>query len=121
MDVIGYVSCIASPEILAAKVDSTITTPVNVSYFFGEGNDSVFINDVQYPDASVIERCAIMRDYGDRTKDMLEMWNRIKGDSMSAWVYAVIGVLALAAIVAAIASKRKKNKRSKKSSKKSKR
>lgn len=121
MDAIGYVSSIASPEILAAKMDSTITTPSNVSYFFGEGYDSVFINNVQYPDASVIERCAIMRDYGDRTKDMLEMWNRIMGNSMSAWVYVVIGVILLAAIAAAISSKHKKSKRSKKSSKKSKR
>ena len=120
MDAIGYVSCIASPEILAAKVDDSITTPSNVSYFFGEGHDSIFINNVQYPDASVIERCAIMRDYGDRTKDMLEMWNRIIASSMSVWVYVVIGVLLVAAIAAAIASKRKKNARKSKKNKNSK-
>ncbi|MBR3021778.1 MAG: ABC transporter substrate-binding protein [Bacteroidaceae bacterium] len=118
MDIVGYVSAIASPEILEAKTDESITTPINLSYFFGEGCDSVFVNDVQYPDASVIERCAVMRDYGERTKEMLEMWSRIKGDSMGTWVYIVIGVVLLAAIAAALSSKKKNNsKKTKKNNK----
>ena len=118
MDIVGYVSVIASPEILEAKTDESITTPINLSYFFGEGCDSVFVNDVQYPDASVIERCAVMRDYGERTKEMLEMWSRIKGDSMGTWVYIVIGVVLLAAIAAALSSKKKNNsKKTKKNNK----
>ncbi|MBR4433435.1 MAG: ABC transporter substrate-binding protein [Bacteroidaceae bacterium] len=119
MDVVGYVSAVASPEILEAKTDESITTPINLTYFFGEGCDSVFVNDVQYPDASVIERCAVMCDYGDRTKEMLEMWSRIKGDSMDTWVYIVIGVVLLAAIIAALSSKKKKNnsKKTKKNNK----
>lgn len=117
MDAIGYVSAIASPEILDAKRDESLGNPTNVSYFFGEGNDSICINNVQYPDASVIARCDIMTDYGERTKEMLEMWNRIKGDSMSVWVYIVIGVVLLAAIVAAVSAKKKNAKKTKKSKK----
>ena len=92
-------------------------SPINLTYFFGEGCDSVFVNDVQYPDASVIERCAVMNDYGDRTKEMLEMWSRIKGDSMGTWVYIVIGVVIIAAIATALSSRQKKTKRSSKSKK----
>ena len=120
MDAIGYVSAIASPEILKVKQDSSYGTPTNVSYFFGEGYDSIFINNVQYPDSSVIARCDIMTDYGERTKEMLEMWNRIKGDSMSVWVYIVICLVLVAAIAAAISSKKKKSAKNTKKAKKAK-
>ena len=117
MDAIGYVSAIASPEILDVKQDSTLYPVTDVTYFFGEGYDSICINNVQYPDASVIARCDIMSDYGERTKDMLEMWNRIKGDNMSVWVYVVIGIVLLAAIAAAVSSKKKNSKKAKKNKK----
>jgi LPXTG-motif cell wall-anchored protein len=59
-----------------------------------------------------------MRAYGERTKEMLEMWSRIKGDSMGTWVYIVIGVVLLAAIAAALSSKKKNNsKKTKKNNK----
>lgn len=119
MDAIGYVSAIASPEIIEAKQDSMFTTPTDVTYFFGEGYDSIFINNIQYPDASVIARCDIMADYGERTKDMLQMWNRIKGDNMSVWVYVVIGAVLLASIAAAVSSRKKKAKKTKKTKKSS--
>jgi spermidine/putrescine transport system substrate-binding protein len=92
MDEIGYVSVVASPEILEAKIDSTLDEYIDLTYFFGEGADSVPVNAIQYPDRSVIERAALMRDCGNRTKNMLEMWSRVKGDSLDTWVYIVIGV-----------------------------
>ena len=92
MDEIGYVSVIASPEILEAKVDSTLEEYSDLTYFFGEGADSVLVNNIQYPDRAVIERAALMRDCGNRTKSMIEMWSRVKGDSLDAWVYIVIGI-----------------------------
>ena len=92
MDEIGYVSVVASPEILAAKIDSTLETYSNLTYFFGEGADSVPVDNIQYPDRAVIERAALMRDCGNRTKSMIEMWSRVKGDSLAPWVYIVIGI-----------------------------
>ena len=92
MDEIGYVSVVASPEILEAKIDSTLDEYIDLTYFFGVGADSVPVNAIQYPDRAVIERAALMRDCGNRTKNMLEMWSRVKGDSLDTWVYIVIGV-----------------------------
>ena len=92
MDEIGYVSVVASPEILEAKIDSTLEEYVDLTYFFGEGADSVPVNGIQYPDRAVIERAALMRDCGNRTKSMIEMWSRVKGDSLAPWVYIVIGI-----------------------------
>ena len=92
MDEIGYVSVIASPEILEAKKDSTLEEYVDLTYFFGEGADSVLVDNIQYPDRAVIERTALMRDCASRTKSMIEMWSRVKGDSLSPWVYIVIGI-----------------------------
>ncbi|MBO7268034.1 MAG: ABC transporter substrate-binding protein [Bacteroidaceae bacterium] len=92
MDEIGYVSVVASPEILEAKIDSTLEEYSDLTYFFGEGADSVPVDNIQYPDRTVIERAALMRDCGNRTKSMIEMWSRVKGDSLAPWVYIVIGV-----------------------------
>ena len=92
MDEIGYVSVVASPEILEAKIDSTLEEYSDLTYFFGEGADSVPVDNIQYPDRAVIERAALMRDCGNRTKSMIEMWSRVKGDSLDAWVYIVIGI-----------------------------
>ena len=90
MDEIGYVSVIASPEVLEAQTDEEQTETVDASYFFGEGAELAKLNRVQYPDRSVIERCAMMHDSGDRTPKMLEMWARVKGDSVPLWIWIVI-------------------------------
>ena len=92
MDEIGYVSVIASEEILEAKKDSTLDYCSDLTYFFGEGADSVPVDNIQYPDRAVIERAALMRDCGGRTKSMIEMWSRVKGDNLDLWVYFVIGI-----------------------------
>ena len=97
MEAIGYVSAVATPEILEAKRDTTQESFSDLSYFFGEGNDSVQINPVQYPDRSVVERCAMIRDFGDRTELVLEMWSRVKGDNLHTGIvlliFAVFGLL----------------------------
>ena len=97
MDAIGYVSAIATPEIMEAKIDSTIETVSDLSYFFGPGADSIRINPVQYPDRKVVERSAIIRDFGYRTELGLEMWSRVKGDNLNTGIvlliFAVFGVL----------------------------
>ena len=97
MDAIGYVSAIATPEIMEAKIDTTIEEFSDLSYFFGPEADSIPINTVQYPDKKVVERCAMIRDFGDRTELVLEMWSRVKGDNLNTGIvlliFAVFGVL----------------------------
>lgn len=99
MDAIGYVSAVATPEIMEAKIDTTIEKRSDLSYFFGEGMgaDSLQINPVQYPDRAVVERCAMIRDFGDRTESVLEMWSRVKGDNLNTGIvlliFAVFGLL----------------------------
>ena len=111
MDEIGYVSVVASPEILEAKVDSTLEVYSDLTYFFGEGADSVLVDNIQYPDRAVIERAALMRDCGNRTKSMIEMWSRVKGDSLDAWVYIVIGITFGGGLVWGIYNKVQERKR----------
>ncbi len=99
MDAIGYVSAVATPEIMEAKIDTTLDTYSDLSYFFGSlpGADNLQIDPVQYPDKKVVERCAMIRDFGDRTELVLEMWSRVKGDNLNTGIvlliFAVFGVL----------------------------
>ena len=97
MDANGYVSAVATPQILEAKIDTTIEEFSDLSYFFGPGNDSIQINQVQYPDRKVVERCAMIRDFGDETELVLEMWSRVKGDNLNTGIvlliFAVFGLL----------------------------
>lgn len=99
METCGYVSSVAAPEILEAKIDTTLDYYSNVSYFFGEGNDSVQINHIQYPDFSVVQRTAMIRDFGDKTKDVLEIWSRIKGDNLGVGVLIIILIVVTSMIV----------------------
>ncbi|ADV44647.1 spermidine/putrescine ABC transporter [Bacteroides helcogenes P 36-108] len=99
MDAIGYVSAVATSEIMEAKRDTTIKGFSDLSYFFGNiaGADSLQINPVQYPDRKIVERCAMIRDFGNRTELVLEMWSRVKGDNLNngivLLIFAVFGIL----------------------------
>jgi spermidine/putrescine transport system substrate-binding protein len=83
MDISGYTSAVATPEIVDAKIDTSISETANLSYFFGQGNDKLHINSIQYPDSSVVSRCAIINDFLDKNDKVLEMWSRAKGDSLN--------------------------------------
>ncbi len=90
MDVSGYCSAVATPEFLESVCDSSYTEPIDLSYFFGEGHDSLLINPVQYPDKKVVERCAIINDYLDKNDQVLAMWSRAKGDNLASGMIALI-------------------------------
>ncbi|MBR1872512.1 MAG: ABC transporter substrate-binding protein [Bacteroidales bacterium] len=99
MDGTGYVSANGAWEVVESQIDEECD-PVDLSYFFGEGADSVRVNDVLYPDKSVIERCALEHDWGQDTDKLLGMWSRVKGDNASSFTYVFIGLVALALVVA---------------------
>jgi len=82
MDVSGYCSAVVGREIIESQIDSTLKETVNLSYFFGPGNDSLHINSIQYPDSSVVNRCVLLHDFLDKNDKILEMWSRVKGDNL---------------------------------------
>ena len=100
MDATGYVSVVATEEVFEALEDLSYCEQqlCDLSYLFvdGEGNpiegsESVMADPVLYPDRSVIDRCGVMHDSGDRTDKMLEMWSRVKGDNLS--VGMLVGII----------------------------
>jgi spermidine/putrescine transport system substrate-binding protein len=98
MDITGYTSAIASPEIKEAQIDSTLDTTVNLSYFFGPGNDSLKVDPIQYPDSATVERCVLLHDFLDKNDKVLEMWSRARGDSLNRrMVYIIVAVVVLIA------------------------
>ncbi len=97
MDEIGYVSAVATPEVLEEKTDTTLEYYSDLSYFFGPEADSVQVDRIQYPDKAVVERCAMIRDFGDQTEAILEIWSRVKGDNLGVGItiiiFVVVGVM----------------------------
>ncbi|MBP3550514.1 MAG: ABC transporter substrate-binding protein [Alistipes sp.] len=121
MNEIGYVSVIASPEVLEAQSDDELEATIDASYFFGDEAENVKLNPVLYPDKAVIERCAMMHDSGARTPKMLEMWARVKGDDVPLWNLMIIvvsfGVLLVLGIRRKFNKSRKKSHRAPRKSK----
>lgn len=97
MDAIGYVSAVATPEILEAKIDTTLDYSSDLSYLFGPEGKNVQVDRIQYPDISVVERCAMIRDFGDQTEEVLAIWSRVKGDNLGVGItiliFAVVGAM----------------------------
>ena len=75
-------------------------------------------NHVFYPDQSVIERCALMHDCGDKTEDMLAMWSRVKGDNLSMglviFIFVVLALIVVVFVIQAINRKRQRELQRKK-------
>ena len=100
MDATGYVSVVATEEVFDTLEDLCYSEPevCDLSYLFIdsegnpiEGSEAVMADPVLYPDRSIIDRCGVMHDSGDRTDKMLEMWSRVKGDNLS--VGMLVGII----------------------------
>lgn len=115
MEEIGYVSVIASPEILewADNAEDNEQT-ADLSYFFGPEATAIHANQVLYPDKSVIDRCALMHDCDTKTGDMLDMWNRVKGDNLGGSnLMMIVGIVIVLLILFFVILGINKNKRKK--------
>ena len=102
MDVTGYVSVIGGDSILEGVEDSDEYEPIDATYFFGEGAESVCLNPIMYPSTATVTKCGIMHDGG--TEDLLKMWSRVKGANASAWTYILI-VLVFAGLITLVVLK----------------
>ena len=109
MDEIGYVSVVATPEVLESRINEEMEGCIDASYFFGKGAECVKVDPVQYPDKSVVERCGMMHDSGVRTPKMLEMWARVKGDDVPLWNLLVIIISFSALLILGVRRKIQKN------------
>ncbi len=115
MEYIGYVSAVASPEVLESMSDEEENPEtVNARYFFGdiEGAEAAHLDPVYYPDSTTIARCVMMRDWGDETPKLIAAWSRVKGSNANVLTIVVICVfvLALAAFALNKSLGRKKRK-----------
>ena len=90
MDFCGYVSSVATPEILEEKQDTTLTYFSDLSYFFGRMPIVYRLIRYNIRIAKVVERCAMIRDFGDKTKEVLDIWSRIKGDNLGVGITILI-------------------------------
>lgn len=112
---VGYSSSNGSPEMLEAIIDESYP-PIDLTYFFGEGADSVCVNPVMFADKKVIERCCMEHDWApEDTERLIAMWSRVKGDAMGFSTYVILGVAVLAIIMFVVmkvlSGKRKKSKK----------
>ena len=105
MKVTNWASAIGTPEMLAALTDSTMGKAVDLSYFFGEAGKEVHINSrvYSYPDHSVVDRLAIMRDVGDRMEDVRDFWDQMKSSGIQdrqtmPWLISIFCLLAILAV-----------------------
>ena len=110
MDEIGYVSVIGTPEVLEEMQDPESYEPLDATFFFGEGADSVCLNPVQYFGTDIIKKCAMMHDSGTRTEKLLQMWSRVKGDNASPLTAIIILIAVIGFAAYGIQKKRKKRR-----------
>lgn len=68
---------------------------IDVSYFFTPADTAVALDPVLYPRREDIERSTLEHFWGPKTKDLIEMWSRVKGDNVSPTTWIVIGLTAL--------------------------
>ena len=113
METTGYVSSVASGEILSAMQDSLVYPETqNLAYFFGEKGRKAHLNPVMYPDSSVVARCAMIHDAGDSTPLVLDMWSKVKGDNLGGGIVMMLmcATVAITAIIGYRKYKRHKHR-----------
>lgn len=105
---------------------------VDLSFYFGDslsddrltdGKAIVYTDELgrqfsaQYPTEDILYRCGIMRDFGDKNRDVLKMWSSFKSNSLSPVAYILLAIIVLTIIVVYVihlVDKAKKNARRKK-------
>ena len=118
MEETGYVASSGALEVLESQIDEE-EDPIDLSYFFGPEADSVRVSPVLYPDRETIERCALEHDWGERTEELLSMWQDVKssrgdegeGSSVSWPVIGIFLAILGAAVYKSVDNSRKKRRR----------
>ena len=108
MDYIGYTSFIAGQDVLDRVQDMGDPEgdfELDLTYFFEDTVDPLADMTVttienrqlhtQYPDQETITRSAVMRDFGDDTEAVVELWSRIKTSTVDPVTIVVIAGVAI--------------------------
>lgn len=108
MDYIGYTSFIAGQDVLDRVQDMGDPEgdfELDLTYFFEDTVDPLADMTVttienrqlhtQYPDSETITRSAVMRDFGDDTEAVVELWSRIKTSTVDPVTIVVIAGVAI--------------------------
>ncbi len=129
MGYIGYCSVVAGDDIFAfvkdtygdekGKIDYDLT------YFFGGTVSDKYIGKngkisiktdspyrqlaTLYPSSKQTARLGVMEDFGDRNEKVLEMWSKVKSNSVSALSYVTMGLVIFLIAAAAVFNQHKKN------------
>ena len=113
MEFIGYTSVIAGDEIFDLVQDwygdDEGEYTVDLTYYFeGTLSEDYLTEDgkilvqtaeigrqfsAQYPEKSVVDRCFIMRDFGERNDAVLTMWTQFKANDISAGLLMMFVVI----------------------------
>lgn len=102
-EVTGYVACSGDKAVMEHFINDKFPAR-DLTYFFGEGADSVHINPVMFPDKSEIARSYIERDWGDDTQRLHDMWDRVTQKSSSFpwfWIILILGAIGVVLLVRA--------------------
>lgn len=93
MDYIGYTSGVICQEVYDYIIENWASEEeteyfVDMSHFFGENSEFdpiIYVEEedfnafeAQFPSFDIIQRCAVMKDYGEHTRAMNRMWRNIK-------------------------------------------
>jgi spermidine/putrescine-binding protein len=106
---IGYTSAISEEAIrnYPQALDVLLENEYDIDEFFG--------NLIRYP-AIDSTSFAVMRDFGDSEKDVIEMWERVKAEGMAVWmliiiiVSSAIGVCLIIFVIYIISKKKKRHR-----------
>ena len=60
---------------------------------FGPEGRDVKLRNTQYPDISVVNRCSMIRDFGDKTVNVLEIWVTYQRDNLNSGIVILILVV----------------------------
>ena len=93
MDAVGYTSPIVGDEMwelvndwYAAEDDAEDTYEVDLSFYFGKeakieiaSSEAGRQFDAQYPTEEILNRCCIMKDFGEQQEKVEKMWGDVRG------------------------------------------
>lgn len=119
MEFIGYTSVIAGDDIFDLVLDwygdDEGEYTVDLTYYFEGTLSEEYLSEdgrilvqtaelgrqfsAQYPEKEIVDRCSIMRDFGDRNDAVLTMWTQFKANNISVGLLVIFFAILAGACV----------------------
>ena len=96
MDYVGYTSAVATNATFdyasdyadckenGVSIDEDRYVDTDLSYFFTNveaAKDPVFTDIIQFPSKEIVDRCAVMIDFGDKNETIQNLWYTVKSNA----------------------------------------